>query len=111
MKHLYAVLTVAFAMAAALMFGCNRPKCQEVKPIGEIEHDLIHRIDDWLDGIDATKPQRQKLFAAMRLDKKVTGGEVKFVLARRIGSVEFGQRVPLTAIERTLNPQPSTLNH
>ena len=55
-------------------------------------------------------PQRQKLFAAMRLDKKVTGGEVKFVLARRIGAVEFGHQVPLAAIEQTLNPQPSTLN-
>jgi 3-dehydroquinate synthetase len=46
----------------------------------------------------------------MQLDKKVSGGEVKFVLARRIGAVEFGQRVPMADIERSLNPQPSTLN-
>jgi 3-dehydroquinate synthase len=38
--------------------------------------------------------QKQKLMAAMKLDKKVSGGEIKFVLARRIGEVEFGQRVP-----------------
>lgn len=55
-------------------------------------------------------PQRQMLLAAMRLDKKVAGGEVKFVLARRIGIVEFGHQVPLAAIEQTLNLQPSTLN-
>jgi 3-dehydroquinate synthase len=44
------------------------------------------------------------------LDKKVSGGEIKFVLARRIGLVEFGHPVPLAVIEQTLNPQPSTLN-
>jgi 3-dehydroquinate synthase len=37
--------------------------------------------------------QHQKLFAAMRLDKKVSGGEIKFVLAKRIGRVIWGQRV------------------
>ena len=37
--------------------------------------------------------QRTKLFAAMRLDKKVSGGEVKFVLARKIGRVVWDQRV------------------
>ena len=37
--------------------------------------------------------QRPKLFAAMRLDKKVSGGEIKFVLAKNIGNVVWGQRV------------------
>lgn len=37
--------------------------------------------------------QRERLFAAMRLDKKVTGGEIKFVLARRLGQVAWGQAV------------------
>jgi 3-dehydroquinate synthase len=37
---------------------------------------------------------RQKLLIdAMRLDKKVTGGEIKFVLARRIGQVEPGHKI------------------
>jgi 3-dehydroquinate synthase len=38
--------------------------------------------------------QKKSLLAAMRLDKKVSAGEIKFVLARRIGEVQFGQRVP-----------------
>ena len=39
-------------------------------------------------------PQHEKLFAAMKLDKKVSGGEIKFVLAKKIGRVVWGQRVP-----------------
>jgi 3-dehydroquinate synthase len=46
--------------------------------------------------------QRPKLFAAMKLDKKVSDGEIKFVLAKRIGKVVWGQRVPTTAIEKVL---------
>jgi 3-dehydroquinate synthetase len=55
-------------------------------------------------------PARQKLLAAMKLDKKVSDGEVKFVLARSIGAVEFGHQVPLAMIAQTLNPEPSTGN-
>ena len=47
--------------------------------------------------------QRQKLFAAMSLDKKVSEGEVKFVLARKIGHVDFGIRVPRPLIEEALD--------
>ena len=50
------------------------------------------------------RPQREQLKAAMRLDKKVRAGEVKFVLARRIGKVEFGQKVPMTLVEQVLKP-------
>ena len=46
--------------------------------------------------------QRPKLFAAMKLDKKVSDGEIKFVLAKHIGKVVWGQRVPTTAIEKVL---------
>jgi 3-dehydroquinate synthetase len=38
----------------------------------------------------------------MRLDKKVSGGELRFVLARKIGQVEFGQKVPLELVDRVL---------
>jgi 3-dehydroquinate synthetase len=38
----------------------------------------------------------------MTLDKKVSDGEIKFVLANRIGKVVWGQRVPPAAIERVL---------
>jgi 3-dehydroquinate synthase len=47
--------------------------------------------------------QRQKLFAAMRLDKKVSGGEIKFVLAKKIGRAGFGHNVSAALIEQTLN--------
>jgi len=46
--------------------------------------------------------QRAKLFAAMLLDKKVSAGEVKFVLAKTIGAVDFGCRVPQALIEQVL---------
>jgi 3-dehydroquinate synthase len=49
------------------------------------------------------QPQRARLLAAMQLDKKVSGGEVRFVLAKRIGQVEYGQRAPLDLIAETLN--------
>ena len=42
---------------------------------------------------------RKKLFAAMSLDKKVAGGEIKFVLAKKIGKVVWGQKVPPELIE------------
>lgn len=47
--------------------------------------------------------QRQKLFNAMRLDKKVSGGEVKFVLANKIGRVKFGCKVPTALIGQILD--------
>lgn len=50
--------------------------------------------------------QNHKLFNAMRLDKKVMGGEIKFVLAKRIGKVVWGQRVPDDLIEESLNGEP-----
>src|SRR5581483_6327744 len=52
--------------------------------------------------VPLNRRQGQKLFGAMKLDKKVSGGEIKFVLAREIGRVEFGCRVPQPLIEETL---------
>lgn len=46
--------------------------------------------------------QRERLLASMKLDKKVSGGEVKFVLAHRIGKVEFGKAVPQETLEEVL---------
>ena len=51
--------------------------------------------------------QQEKVLTAMQLDKKVSGGEVKFVLARRIGKVEFGQKVPAALLREVINPQAS----
>ena len=46
--------------------------------------------------------QIAQLFAAMKLDKKVSGGEIHFVLARRIGKVGWGLKVPEAAIREAL---------
>ena len=49
--------------------------------------------------------QTKRLFAAMKLDKKVSGGEIKFVLAESIGRVKIGKSVPDAAVRRALkNP-------
>lgn len=47
--------------------------------------------------------EKEKLFAAMKLDKKVSQGEIKFVLAREIGKVEFGCKVPESEARAVLN--------
>jgi 3-dehydroquinate synthase len=44
----------------------------------------------------------KKLLAAMRLDKKVLHGEINFVLARKIGKVAWGQKVPLSLVQSVL---------
>jgi len=46
--------------------------------------------------------QRRALSEAMKLDKKVSAGEVKFVLARAIGQVEFGCRVPHALLDEVV---------
>jgi 3-dehydroquinate synthase len=53
--------------------------------------------------VNLNASQRKKLFAAMNLDKKVVGGEIKFVLAQKIGSVEIGHRVPMSLIQRAIS--------
>jgi 3-dehydroquinate synthase len=51
---------------------------------------------------NVTPAMQRRLLDAMRLDKKVSGGEIQFVLARRIGSVEYGCRVPQPALKQAL---------
>ena len=53
--------------------------------------------------VTLSNAQRKSLFAAMRLDKKVSGGEIKFVLAKSIGSVVWGQNVPEAAIHAAVD--------
>ena len=53
-----------------------------------------------------SRPQTAKLLDAMKLDKKVSAGEIKFVLAKRIGEVVWGQKVPAPLILQTLNSEP-----
>lgn len=51
-------------------------------------------------------PQKKRLLAAMRLDKKVSEGEVRFVLAEAIGKVRWGQRVPDALLWKVLDVHP-----
>jgi 3-dehydroquinate synthase len=53
--------------------------------------------------IQLSARQRKKLLGAMRLDKKVSGGEVKFVLAKKIGETVWGQKVSERLIQEALN--------
>jgi len=54
--------------------------------------------------LSATSRQREKLLSAMKLDKKVSGGEIKFVLVPNIGQARFGQTVPAAMLEQSLAP-------
>jgi 3-dehydroquinate synthase len=47
--------------------------------------------------------QRARVLTAMRLDKKVRGGELRFVLADRIGHARWGREVPMNLIVQVLN--------
>jgi len=44
----------------------------------------------------------ERLMRAMQLDKKVSAGELKFVLAKKIGEVVWGQQVPAGFIREAL---------
>ena len=59
--------------------------------------------------LNLSAPDKRKLFLAMKLDKKVSAGEIKFVLARRIGEVEFGHLVPAAILAGAINHQPPTI--
>jgi len=52
--------------------------------------------------VNLNSVRRKKLFAAMRLDKKVSRGEIKFVLAEKIGRVKFDCQVATEAISDVL---------
>jgi 3-dehydroquinate synthase len=56
-----------------------------------------------------SKAQFRRLCDAMLLDKKVSGGEIEFVLPERIGQVRRGEKVPMKLIEEIMlaaKPQP-----
>jgi 3-dehydroquinate synthase len=53
--------------------------------------------------IKLNSAQRKNLFAAMKLDKKVRAGEIKFVLAKKIGKVFWNQGVSDDLIHQTLD--------
>lgn len=56
--------------------------------------------------IRLTHAQKSKILTAMQSDKKVIGGDVKFVLARRVGDVLYGQKVPGNMMSGALDFNP-----
>jgi 3-dehydroquinate synthase len=75
----------------------NLPK----RDVRRIEH--LFQLAGLPTRIKLNSVQRRKLFAIMRLDKKVSGGEIKFVLAKRIGKVSWGRRVPDVFVREALD--------
>lgn len=96
-----------FLHGEAISIGQVAAAHLSARQLGLPESD-VNRIRTVLDraGLPTTarlaRSQSTKLLAAMRLDKKVSGGEVKFVLARRIGEVEHGHSVPDAAIKEAI---------
>ncbi len=73
-------------------------------PPGAVERIIrLFRLAGLPTRVRLSAPQFRRLCAAMRLDKKVSDGEVKFVLAPEIGRVEIGRKVPLPLIKEALN--------
>jgi 3-dehydroquinate synthase len=72
-------------------------------PAGEVQRiqDLLQRCG-LPTGVELTRAAKPKLIAAMNSDKKVSGGEVNFVLAGQIGRVRFGQKVPAAVLQEVL---------
>jgi 3-dehydroquinate synthetase len=61
--------------------------------------------------VGAPKLPWKKIRAAMAVDKKTVGGLTKFVLADRIGHVEFGCEVPEALLEDIWSGMESGQNH
>jgi 3-dehydroquinate synthase len=61
--------------------------------------------------IKLSPAQQTRLLAAMLLDKKVSGGEIRFVLARRIGQVEPGHKIASRRVRQVLAARASAQPH
>jgi 3-dehydroquinate synthase len=99
-----AIGQVAAAWLSVLMLGLSR---------GEVRR-IAHLLEQagLPTSIRLGTRRREKLLAAMKLDKKVQGGEIRFVLAEQIGRVRFGQRVPAAQIDEALDRvQELSLSH
>jgi 3-dehydroquinate synthase len=86
---------VAAASISARVFGFSGHDVERIRAVFQKAGLPTH--------IKLSAAQRHKLFAAMRLDKKVSAGEIKFVLAKRIGEVAWGQQVADSVIHDALS--------
>jgi 3-dehydroquinate synthase len=94
---------VAAAMLSAVLRGLS---------VAEVERimDLLARAGLPVQ-VKINARQRARLLAAMRLDKKVSGGEIGFVLADRIGHALWGQKVPTRLLRQVLSSSPFAPPH
>ncbi|HRI12926.1 MAG TPA: 3-dehydroquinate synthase [Verrucomicrobiota bacterium] len=87
--------TVAAARLSARLLALSDEEATRIR-------DLLKRIGLPV-SLKLSAKKRDALFDAMRLDKKVSAGEVKFVLTKLIGDAVAGQRVADSDIQATLN--------
>jgi 3-dehydroquinate synthase len=85
---------VAAARLSQLQSGLGENEVRRIR-------DLFRRIGLPVN-VRLSAADKKKLFSAMQLDKKVSGGEIKFVLAREIGKVDYGQKVSPENLEKVL---------
>ena len=101
-------------------FGYGKYLHGEAIAIGQVAAALLSAVLGGLSSLDALRicrllasaglptrlrlsaAQRRRLVAAMKLDKKVSDGEIRFVLADKIGQVRWGQRVPGALVDEVL---------
>jgi 3-dehydroquinate synthase len=91
---------VAAAKLSARLLGLPEEEAERVRTLLDRAGLPTH--------IKFTAAQRHRLVKAMELDKKVSNGEIKFVLAERIGKARWGQQVPQSLLARTLDASLST---
>ena len=90
-----AIGQVAAAMIGAMVCNFNETDVQRIKQlIKRTGLPMCYKLDE---------ASQKKLIEAMRLDKKASGGEAKFVLPTKIGTVKFGQKLPIEVIEKVVN--------
>ena len=81
---------VAIGMVGATYLStkiCGLPESERARIVN-----LLKSVDLPV-AIRITERRREKILQAMKVDKKAQGGEIKFVLAKRIGEVVWGQTV------------------
>lgn len=85
---------VAAAALSQQQIGCSQTAVERVR-------DLFQRAELPV-SVPLSRGRFRRLVAAMQLDKKVTQGEIRFVLMEQIGKVRWGQQVPMHVIESVL---------
>jgi 3-dehydroquinate synthase len=91
-----AIGQVAAAGLSAPVMGLPQAEAERIKQ-------LLHQAGMPTE-VSLSPGEERRLLAAMKLDKKVNAGEVRFVLARRLGQVEFGHKVPSALLETIISP-------